>query len=124
MSIAVRPSERGPARPRRELWGWVNVGVAALAMVATLPGRTHGLGLITEPLLRDFRLDKVAYGHINLWATVLGAAFCWKAGWLVDRLGTRRTLAAVVGPLGTVVLAMSTTHIVAVLAVLILLTRG
>ena len=28
--------------------GWVALVVAALAMVATLPGRTHGLGLITE----------------------------------------------------------------------------
>ena len=28
-------------------------GTAAAAMVATLPGRTHGLGLVTEPLLAD-----------------------------------------------------------------------
>jgi MFS family permease len=27
---------------------------AALAMAATMPGRTHGLGMITEPLLKDF----------------------------------------------------------------------
>jgi hypothetical protein len=27
--------------------------VAAAAMVGTLPGRTQGLGLITEPLLAD-----------------------------------------------------------------------
>jgi len=30
----------------------VNLGLAALAMVGTLPGRTQGLGLVTEPLLR------------------------------------------------------------------------
>ena len=34
-------------------YGWVMVPVAALAMVATLPGRTHGLGMITERLLAD-----------------------------------------------------------------------
>ena len=28
-------------------YGWVVLGVAALAMVGTLPGRTQGLGLIT-----------------------------------------------------------------------------
>lgn len=28
--------------------------VAALAMVATLPGRTHDLGLFTEPILKEF----------------------------------------------------------------------
>ncbi len=34
-------------------YGWVNLAVAALAMVGTFPGRTQGLGLITEPLMRD-----------------------------------------------------------------------
>ena len=33
-------------------YGWVTVGLAALAMVGTLPGRTQGLGLITELLER------------------------------------------------------------------------
>lgn len=28
-------------------YGWVNLGLAALAMVGTLPGRTQGLGLVT-----------------------------------------------------------------------------
>jgi hypothetical protein len=32
--------------------------VAALATVGTLPGRTQGLGLITEPLLRDLNLSR------------------------------------------------------------------
>ena len=31
-------------------YGWVNLTVAAAAMVGTLPGRTQGLGLVTEPL--------------------------------------------------------------------------
>jgi hypothetical protein len=42
-------------------WRWVHVVIAALAMVATLPGRTHGLGLITEPLLADLHLDRQMY---------------------------------------------------------------
>ena len=46
------------------------------AMVATLPGRTHGLGLITEPLLADLGLDRVPFAALNFWATLLGAAFC------------------------------------------------
>ena len=59
--------------------------LAALAMVATLPGRTHGLGLITEPLLADLGLDRVGYAAVNLWATLLGALFCVPCGWLLDR---------------------------------------
>lgn len=70
-------------------YGWVIVVVGALAMVATLPGRTHGLGLITEPLLKDLRLDRVVYAQINLWATLVGALFCIPAGWVLDRFGLR-----------------------------------
>src|SRR5437588_881937 len=103
---------------------WVNVGVAALAMVATLPGRTHGLGLVTEGLLRDLHLDRVTYAGINLWATLVGALFCLPCGYLADRLGPRRLLTAVVLLLGAVVLGMSGAATVALMAVLILLTRG
>jgi hypothetical protein len=35
-------------------WQWVHVTVAALAMVATRPGRTHDLGLFTEAILKEF----------------------------------------------------------------------
>ena len=34
-------------------YGWTVVALAAVAMAATLPGRTHGLGLITKRLLDD-----------------------------------------------------------------------
>jgi hypothetical protein len=70
-------------------YGWVNVFVAALAMVGTLPGRTQGLGLITEPLLRDLQIDRVLFARINLWATLIGALFCLGVGRLIDRFGSR-----------------------------------
>src|SRR5262245_56146966 len=71
------------------------VAVAAVAMVATLPGRTHGLGLVTEPLLADLKLDRVSFGAVNLWATLLGAVACVPCGWLLDRIGIRVVMAAV-----------------------------
>src|SRR5882757_9632 len=77
------------------LWHWVHVGIAALAMVLTLPGRTHGLGLFTEPLLRSLALDRESYGFMNLWATLLGALLCLPCGWLLDRFGTRAVLLVV-----------------------------
>src|SRR5881398_1825673 len=98
-----------PAEPRRTFSASTAaaVGTAAAAMVATLPGRTHGLGLITEPLLTDLGLDRVQFAALNFWATLIGAACCLPVGWLIDRLGVRLVLAAVLLSLGTVVVAMT-----------------
>ena len=105
--------------------GWVNVVVAAVVMLATLPGRTQGLGLITEPLLRDLQLDRVAYANINLWATLLGSAICLPIGRLFDRVGLRWTTAALSLLLALVVWRMSAlTGGVVTLFVLVLLTRA
>ncbi|HEX2225479.1 MAG TPA: MFS transporter, partial [Thermoanaerobaculia bacterium] len=105
-------------------YGWVNLTVAALAMVGTLPGRTQGLGLITEPLLADLQIDRVSFAQINLWATLLGALFCLGFGRLIDRFGSRTVLTVLSLALGSVVLAMSGVAGVAALAVLVTLTRG
>ena len=109
---------------RNLYYGWANLGVAALAMVGTLPGRTQGLGLVTEPLLTDFGLDRVAYASINLWATLIGSLFCLPCGRLVDRFGARLVLTAVMGALAAVVLGMSAARDTMALAVGITLTRG
>src|SRR5581483_2361809 len=93
-------------------------------MVATFPGRTHGLGLLTVPLLDDFHVTAVEFGQINLWASLVGAAFCLPCGWLIDRHGLRPVLAAVVIGLGASVLAMTSAMTVPALAVTITLTRG
>ena len=105
-------------------YGWVNLTVAALAMVGTLPGRTQGLGLITEPLLRDLRIDRVQFAQVNLWATLLGAIFCIGIGRWIDRFGSRAALTAVSLALGAVVLLMSGTQGLLGLAALITLTRA
>ena len=105
-------------------YGWLNLAVAALAMVATLPGRTQGLGLITEPLLADLRIDRVAYATINLWATLIGALFCLPCGRLTDRFGSRIVLTAIALALGATVLGMSAATGLAGLCIAITLSRG
>jgi MFS family permease len=105
-------------------YGWVNLAVAAAAMVGTLPGRTQGLGLITEPLLKDLAIDRVLFAQINLWATLLGSLFCVGIGRLLDRFGSRVVLTTVSAALGAVVLLMSGAKGLVWLAVLITLTRG
>lgn len=105
-------------------FGWVNMTIAALAMVGTLPGRTQGLGLITEPLLRDTGIDRVEFAQVNLWATLIGSLFCIGIGRLIDRVGSRAVLTGVAFALGVVVLLMSGSSGLVTLALLITLTRG
>jgi MFS family permease len=105
-------------------YGWVHVFIAALAMVGTLPGRTQGLGLITEPLLRELQLDRVDFARINLWATLIGALFSVGVGRLIDRFGSRVVLTVVSVLLASVVFGMSVTHGIVTMAILITLTRG
>jgi len=116
-----------PARPQKRsgaYFGWANLAVAALAMVGTLPGRTQGLGLVTEPLLADLQLDRVSYATMNLWATLLGALFCLPCGRLVDRYGARKVLSGVLLALGASVVAMAGARNAATLAVTLTFTRG
>ena len=90
-------------------YGWVVMAIAALAMVGPLPGRTQGLGLITESLHKDLNLDRVTFAQMNLWATLIGSLFCLGFGRLQDQLGSRVVLTVLALSLGGVVLAMSAT---------------
>jgi len=105
-------------------YGWVNLGVAAAAMVGTLPGRTQGLGLVTEPLLQDMGLGRVAFAQVNLVATLVGSLFCLGIGRLVDRLGSRLVLTVLAAALGVVVLGMSRVTGLVGLVLFVTLTRG
>src|SRR5262245_44312670 len=103
---------------------WIIVVVASLAMTATLPGRTHGIGLITKPLLEDLSLSETTFGIINFWSILLGAAFCWPIGRIIDHFGIRGTLATVVASLGVVVIAMGRVSSPWALFAALILTRG
>jgi MFS family permease len=109
---------------RRLYYGWLVLLVAAAAMVATLPGRTQGLGLITEPMLTDLRIGRVAYAQLNLWATLVGSVGAIGVGRLIDRFGSRLTLSIVLLALGTVVCLMSRVTYIGELALSITLTRA
>jgi len=109
---------------RRPYYGWRVLAVAAAAMVGTLPGRTQGLGLITEPLIAELRLDRVDYAQLNLWATILGSFGAIGIGPLIDRVGSRVTLTVVSCSLGLAACAMSRTTSFAGLAFWVTLTRA
>lgn len=115
------PSEQPSGRV---YYGWYIVAAASLAMVGTLPGRTQGLGLITEPLLADLKLDRVSYAEVNLWATLIGAVGALGVGRLVDLFGARAVLTAIAVALGLIVCGMSQVSSLATLAVAMTLTRA
>jgi len=98
--------------------------LAAAAMVGTLPGRTQGLGLVTEPLIADLGIGRVEYAQLNLWATLIGSLFAIGIGRFIDRLGARIVLTTVVVALGLVVSAMSAVRSFWALAIAVTLTRG
>src|SRR5262249_8740972 len=85
----------GIARPSASRW--LVLLLAAAAMVGTLPGRTQGLGLITEPLLADLHISRISYATLNLWATIVGSAGAIGVGQLIDRYGSRIVLTSVAG---------------------------
>jgi MFS transporter, OFA family, oxalate/formate antiporter len=118
--------ETPSARPRATVqWlAWTNVLIGAVAMVATLPGRTIGLGLITEPLLRDLGIGRVDFGLMNLWATLVGATFSLLFGPMVDRVGARAVLTLNLLLLGGSVHWMARAADSGSLALSLTLTRG
>jgi len=96
-------------------YGWVNVLIAAIAMVLTMAGTEQGRGLITESLLKDLQIDRIHWSNINLWATLISALFVYQSGKWIDRFGSRVVLTASLVPLGLTVIGMSratnTTHL-------------
>ena len=104
-------------------YGWSVLAVAAAAMVGTLPGRTQGLGLVTEPILSDLQIDRTAYAALNFWATLIGSAGALGVGRLIDRFGTRMVLTVLSIGLGLVVAFMSQAASIPSLALWLTLTR-
>ena len=112
-----------PAR-RAPYYGWFVLLVAAAAMVGTLPGRTQGLGLITESLLSDLKISRLDYAQLNFWATLIGAAAALGVGRFIDLFGSRVVLTVVAVLLGVVVCWMSRVTSFTELAVAVTLTRA
>ena len=111
------------SRNQLPYYGWMIVALAALAMVATLPGRTVGLGLITESLISEFGMTRTEYARFNMIATLLGTAGALIAGPLTDRFGIRVTLSGTLILLGCLVMTMSQWVTAATVMAFLILTR-
>jgi MFS family permease len=109
---------------RGPYYGWFVLLVSAAAMVGTLPGRTQGLGLITEPLLSDLKIGRLDYATLNLWATLTGAVGAIGVGRFIDVWGTRVVLTIVTVSLGLTVCLMSRAMSFTELAIAVTMTRA
>lgn len=110
---------------KQSAYGWVIVVLGALAMVATFPGRTHGIALITESLIRDLKIERLDFAWINTAASLIGATFCIPFGWLLDRSGLRITLTVLLVATGATAWALvHTPATFAALMLVVTLQRG
>lgn len=112
--------------PPRFYYGWVNLLMASVAMTATLPGRTHGLGLITKPLTEDTTLgvNESQFSLLNFWAILLGSTICLPIGKAIDRYGVRAVLVFVSVALGCSVAVQSQATNWILLVGTLILVRG
>ncbi|MFN7733474.1 MAG: CynX/NimT family MFS transporter [Pirellula sp.] len=115
-------SERKPAA--LDWYSGLAVFVGAALMTATLPGRTHGLGLITKRVIEDLTIDTVVFAQINFASTLLGALFCYPCGKLLDRLGMRTVASSVLILLAASLCIMSSARDATTFTVGMVLTRG
>lgn len=106
------------------IWPWLSLVTAAVAMSATLPGRTHGLGVITTPLLADLQLTEDTYSVFNFWAVLLGTLLALPVGLAIDRFGTRLISTLVAAALGGAVLWLSRATDATALFLSLTATRG
>jgi len=116
-----RPAVAGPAvgRVLREIGSFVKdagrafVGTRAAlvgVLFALLPGGAYALGLALQSNLGvELGLNDTQVGALNLWSSIISAAFCIVGGWLSDRFGRRGTLAWTMAATGipTLMLAWS-----------------
>ncbi len=106
----------------------IAIVIGAIAMVATYPGRSHGIGMYTEPLLKDLALSsndgRVTFSVLSFWATIIGSSFCIPIGFMLNRFGQRIVLMLNFACLGLGVLALSYAWNLTTLFVGLLLTRG
>ena len=104
--------------------GWRVVAIAAAAMVATLPGRTVGLGLITEPLLEELQVSRTSYATTTFFATILGALFSLAAGPAIDRAGAKWTLVTILLLVAATTIGFGTYAAAGSLILFLTLSRG
>lgn len=88
-------------------YGWVHVPIAGVLFVTCIAGSNIGLGLITEPLLKELHISRLYWANITMWASLIGMLFIFPTGKLIDRHGVRPVITPILVLLGLTVIGMS-----------------
>lgn len=103
----ISPARNEPAFRRRVYYGWVILGVAAMAMFMSGPGQSYSMAAFIDPMLADLGLARSQYSLAYLVATLISGALLPIVGRLLDGKGARLVLPIVAGLLGLSCLGMS-----------------
>ncbi len=79
-------------------YGWAIVMTSTLAIIASIPGQTMGIGVFTDHLIEALGLSREQLSRSYMFGTIISGMILPIAGRLIDRLGVR--IMAIVASLG------------------------
>ena len=79
----------------RFYYGWVIVGISALALFSSGPGQSFTFSVFLDPISADLNISHTGIATAYAMATLLAAALLPRMGKLLDRFGPRQTLIVV-----------------------------
>ena len=91
-----------PFAPRRFpfFYGWVMVLGSVMAVMASIPGQTFGVGVFTDHLIEAWGLSRVQISTAYFLGTLTSGFLLPSAGRIMDRVGTRIMIVIAAGGLG------------------------
>jgi MFS transporter, OFA family, oxalate/formate antiporter len=98
-SLAVELAGRTRAEPVRWrlYYGWWILLMVMASTIATFPGQTFGISILSDPMRVDLGLSHSQLALAYSLGSLFSAVPIVLCGWLIDRFGLRRVLMSVVG---------------------------
>ncbi len=81
-------------------YGWIMVLGSVMAVMASVPGQTVGVGVFTDHLINAWGVSRVQLSTAYLFGTVISGFLLPTAGRIMDRIGTRSMIVVAAGGLG------------------------
>jgi len=94
LNIAT-PPEHGLGAGRRIFYGWIIVGVAALAFFSSGPGQSYVFSVFLDSIISDTGLSRPGISALFMASTAASALMVSVVGRMADRFGPRAMLIAV-----------------------------